>query len=77
MTQTHTPVHACSDDDLFAIELGNEPDHWLKVDKCYRDLAWTYDDYKGEALAMAQGLRAAWPDNQQLSIMVWWEYLTL
>lgn len=41
------------------------------MDKCYRDISWTYDDYKGEATALAEALQAAWPDNHQLSIMVW------
>lgn len=59
-----------SEERLFAFEMGNEPDHWIKKEKCYRNLTWVADDYFQEAKNLAIALRQAWPDDFPLHLQV-------
>jgi hypothetical protein len=47
---------------LFAIELGNEPDHWAIIaKKSFRPIPYTYDQYLAEYKAAENAILSSWP----------------
>lgn len=53
-----------------SIELGNEPDHWLKPAKCFRNLTWSYEDYRTEAVNLANAVISAMPKGHSIDLQV-------